>query len=85
MGEVTELVRGSLTEQYLTRTDASGKSYQAGPYYVRTWYADGRKHTERVSSSEVSKVERRIRNYQKMKDLFDELLDVIEEMTKQKP
>lgn len=62
------------------RIDVHGREYQAGPYYVRTWYIDGEKHTERIPRDQVPRIERQIRNYQKMKDLFDELLDVTEQL-----
>ena len=81
MDKLTDLLQGSLTEQYLTRTDASGRKYQAGPYYVRTWYVDGEKKCERIPGDQVPRVERQLENYRKMKDLFDELLDLTEQLT----
>lgn len=81
MEKITDLLQGSLTEQYLTRRNARGRKYKAGPYYVRTWYADGKKHTERISRTQVPRVRKQIRNYQKMKTLFDELLNVTERLT----
>ena len=82
MGEITTLRQGSLTEQYVTRTDEDGdRKRKHGTYYVHTWYTDGKKHTEHISQSEAPKMQSLIRNYQKMKDLFDDLLDVTEQIT----
>lgn len=81
MGEITTLRQGSLTEQYVTRTDDDGHRRELGPYYVHTWYTDGKKHTEHISQSEAPQMQSLIQNYQKMKDLFDDLLDVTEQIT----
>lgn len=81
MGEITSLRQGSLTEQYVTRTDDDGHRRKLGPYYVHTWYTNGEKQTEHISQSEAPEMQSLIQNYQKMKDLFDDLLDVIEQMT----
>lgn len=81
MGEITTLCQGSLTEQYVTRTDDDGHRRKHGPYYVRTWYTDGEKHTEHVPSDEAPEMHTHIQHYQKMKDLFDDLLDVTEQIT----
>ncbi len=81
MGEVVTLRQGSLTEQYISRPDGSGKKRRLGPYYIHTWYEDGRKRCDHIPRSEAPALEAEIRNYQKMKDLFDELLDVIEQQT----
>jgi len=81
MGEVTSLRQGSLTEQYIQRSDGTGKKRKLGPYYIHTWYEDGRKRCDHIPRSEAPALEAEIRNYQKMKDLFEELLDVIEQQT----
>ena len=84
MGETTTLRQGSLTEQYVTRADEDGHRRKHGPYYVRTWYTDGEKQTEHISQDEAPEMQSLIRNYQKMKDLFDDLLDVTEQLTLRK-
>ena len=84
MGEIRALRQGSLTEQYVTRTDDDGHRRKHGPYYVRTWYTDGEKHTEHISHDEAPEMQSLIRNYQKMKDLFDDLLDITEQITLKK-
>lgn len=80
MGEITSLRQGSLTKQYVTRK-RNKQRRRHGPYYVHTWYEDGVKRTEHISAGEVRQMETQIRNYQKMRQLFDELLDVTEKMT----
>jgi len=85
MSEITELRQGSLTEQYVVRTEEGGQRRKHGPYYIRTWYIDGEKHTEHVPGSEAGEMQALIRNYQKMKDLFAELLDLTEQLTLSAP
>lgn len=80
MGEITTLRLGSLTEQYIMRGKGS-KRHRLGPYYIRTWYEDGGKRTEHVNAHEVRDMQTHIKNYRKMRELFDELLDVIEQQT----
>ena len=46
--------------------------------------ADGEKHTEHISQSEAPEMQSLIQNYQKMKDLFDDLLDITEQITLKK-
>lgn len=84
MGKITTLRQGSLTEQYVTRTDDDGHRRKHGPYYVHTWYTDGKKHTEHIPTDEAPQMQSLIQNYQKMKDLFDDLLDVTEQITLKK-
>ena len=81
MGQVTSLRQGSLTEQYITRPDSTGKKRRLGPYYILSSCHDGKKRCQHIPRSEAPALEAEIRNYQKMKDLFDELLDVIEQQT----
>ena len=82
IGKITSLRQGSLTEQYYPSTSLrAGTKKRTGPYYVLTSCRDGKKKCERISQSDAPKVEALIRNYQKMKDLFDELLDVTEQIT----
>jgi len=81
MGEITTLRQGSLTEQYVTRT-RNKQRRRHGPYYVHTWYEEGKKRTEHISHDEVRQMQSHIKNYQKIKDLFDDLLDVTEQITK---
>lgn len=81
MGDITSLRQGSLTEQYVTRADDDGHRRKHGPYYVHTWYTDGKKHTAHVPADEAPQMQSLIQNYQKMKDLFDDLLDVTEQIT----
>ena len=80
MGKITTLRQGSLTEQYVTRT-RNKQRRRHGPYYVHTWYEDGRKRTQHIPGDEVRQMQSHIRNYQKIKDLFDEQLDVTEKLT----
>ena len=81
MGKITMLRQGSLSEQYYTKTYANGRKHKQGPYYVLTWYEGGAKKTKRIPKDEVTHVEDEIQNYQRMKKLFNNLLDVTEQMT----
>ncbi|NQU39967.1 MAG: hypothetical protein HQ523_08455 [Lentisphaerae bacterium] len=82
MGGVIDLRRGSLSPQYYTKTDTAGKRYRQGPYYMLTYYRDCRKHTDRVPQADVPTVETQVNNYRKMKALFDELIDVTDQLTR---
>ena len=80
LGDITTLRQGSLTEQYITKGKGTNRR-RLGPYYLRTWYEDGVKHTEHIPADQAEQMQSLIKQYQKAKALFDDFLDVTEEMT----
>ena len=48
---------------------------------MHTWYENGQKRCDHIPRTEAPALEAQVRNYQNLKDLFDELLDVTEQMT----
>ncbi len=85
MAAITRLRRGSVTEQYYTKRNKDGLESLQGPYYVWSHCRDGKRRTDRIRADQIIRVRKQIANYKELKRLFEELLDVTEQLTRKEP
>lgn len=67
--------RGTLSEQYFTRTSPDGRAIRLGPYFKFQIWQDGRNLTRRVDASEAAVLREDIGNYHHFEQLCRQLAE----------
>lgn len=63
--------RGQITEQWYTVTGKDGQEKKQGPYFVWTWYDQGKKHTARIPAREIEKARIEIEKGKEVEELMN--------------
>jgi len=83
MLEIRSACRGKISEQFLkVRHKGKKDPVLRGPYYVLTWWEDGRTRSRRVKKDELGQVREELANYEHLKALsreFEELTQALGE------
>jgi len=80
MGEIDQICRGHLSEQYF-KSKQGGKTVRRGPYYVLQRWFKGKNLCERVSAEQLEPVRQGVDGYKRFRQLADEFVDVCEQIT----
>jgi len=81
MASIDRLRRGQVSEQYYRRANKYGGTSRYGPYYIWQRWIDGRKKSDRIWGEDLKTIRQHTENYRQLKDLFDELVEVTEQLT----
>ena len=85
LGEIGELRPGSLSRQYNVcgtpgcrcKADPPRKH---GPYHQLSWVRNGRSTTRFIRESDVARIRRELKNYQRLRTLVDKWIDLSMEL-----
>ena len=80
MGEIDQICRGHLSEQYF-KSKQRGKTVRRGPYYVLQRWFKGKNLCERVSADQVEPIRQGVDGYKLFRQLAEEFVDVGEQIT----
>lgn len=76
---IQRLRQGQLSEQYYEKVLADGEVRRLGPYYVLQRQCQKKKRSVRIRPEQVEQVRRDLSNYQRFKELTQQLADLTEE------
>ena len=71
MAKVGAARRGQITEQWYKVEGKDGRERKQGPYFVWTWYDQGKKHTARIPAKEIEKARSEIENGKRVEELMN--------------
>ena len=86
MGQIGDMRRGSVNEQYFEVEHRGRKEPQRrGPYYVFTCKVQGKTCSRRVRGAEVQKLKQEVDNFHHYQQLSRELMEVNERLCDLRP
>lgn len=76
---IRRLRQGQLSEQYYDKVLANGEVRRLGPYYVLQRQCQKKKRSVRIRPEQVDQLRRDLSNYQRFKELTQQLAELTEE------
>lgn len=76
INSLTLMRRGTLSEQYFTRTSSDGRKVRLGPYFKFQIWQDGRNITRRVDAGEAATLREDVANHHHFERLCRELAEL---------
>jgi hypothetical protein len=73
LGSITQMRRGTLSEQYVERPAPNGGTVRFGPYFKFQVWQEGRNHTRSVTNDEAMLLREDIDNFHRFEQLCQQL------------
>lgn len=85
IAQIRRLRRGQISEQYFTRSNATGQTVRFGPYYVWQRTVEGHKYSTRIASETLPQARADLEAYEQFRQLCAQLAAVTEELAQASP